>query len=169
MEPVNRNQGGYRSSLVMIHFPEEKLRAVIADAVEAIPDFAGFCNGGGARVLEDSRVMRILFSEIKKRHGYFLEDPVAKKTIAANFARKLSIPFGTIDITVDTMMKTNQIQDLLRRCAIEAQKRGQIIISSKATDAFIRALKNQMPMLGQNGIQLSYVSEILGHRSEAEK
>ncbi len=166
MEPVPRSAGNYRQSCIMIHFPDERLRSLIADAAGAVPDFTGFCNTGGARVLEDSRVMNILFSEIKKRHGFFIEQPVTRKSVAAVIARRLSLPFAQIDCSIDTAMKAPRIQELLKRCAMDAQKRGRIIISTKATGEFIRALKNELPFLRRNGVRLSYVSEIFAPAGE---
>jgi polysaccharide deacetylase 2 family uncharacterized protein YibQ len=105
--------------------------------------------------------MDILFSEIKKRHGYFIQDGGTRKTVAPVFARKYATPFAAIDCSVDTALKLSQIEELLRRCGQEAQKRGQIIIGSRPTEAFITALKSELPALRRNGIRLSYVSEVL--------
>lgn len=160
MEPIPSDARSYRQSCVMIHYPEDRLRSIITDASGAIPNYAGFCNAGGARVLEDSRVTNILFSEIKKKHGFFVEQLTTRKSVASAVARKLSVPFAQIDCCIDSSMNASRIQEILKHCAKEAQKRGRILISSKPTGEFIRALNNELPLLLRNGIQLSYVSEI---------
>lgn len=161
MEPISSKKDAYRSSLIMVHYPEEKLRRIIGTAAEAVPGFAGFGNLSGARVLEDSRVMSIIFSELKKRHGYFIEEGVTRKTVVPAIALKSAVPFATIDFSVDTTLTSAQIQELLRRCALESQKRGNVIICSRATSQFIRALTIELPMFRQKGISLSYISDIL--------
>ena len=161
MEPVPRSEENYRTSCIMIHYPEERLRSIIADAAGAVPNSAGFSNSGGTRVLEDSRVTGIIFAEIKKRHSYFIEDQVTRKSVAPLIARKLSLPFAAVDCSVDSALQVSRIQDIIKRCAMESQKRGHIIISSKATRAFITALKSELPVLRRNGVRLSYISEIL--------
>lgn len=160
MEPLPRGEENCRPSCIMIHYPEERLRSIITDAAAAVPNSAGFSNSGGSRVLEDSRVTGIFFAEIKKRHCYFIEDRATRKSVAPFIARKLSLPFAAVDCSVDSALQVSRIQELLRRSAIEAQKRGHIIVSSKATRAFITALKNELPVLRRNGVRLSYVSEI---------
>jgi polysaccharide deacetylase 2 family uncharacterized protein YibQ len=145
----------------MLHYPESRVRSIIDGAAEAVPDFAGFSNFGGTRALEDSRLTGILFSEIKKRHGYFIEDRATRKSVASAVADRISLPFGTIGRSVDSAMDVSRAEELIRNCAMEAQKRGYVIISSKASVSFIRALKKQLPVLRQNGIRLSYVSEIV--------
>jgi polysaccharide deacetylase 2 family uncharacterized protein YibQ len=161
MEPAPAKRKGAGAACIMIHYPEERLRSIVAGAAAAVPNFAGFCNSGGARVLEDSRVTNIVFSEIKKRHGYFIEEAATRKSVAPAIARSLSLPYASIDVTIDTTLKLARVQELIDRYAAEAQKCGSSIICSKATDVFIRALKNELPRLKKNGIRLSYVSELL--------
>lgn len=161
MEPINQKTDNYRSSLIMVHYPEDKLRRIIGNAAESVPGFAGFENLSGARVLEDSRVMGIIFSEFKKRHGYFIEEGVTRKTVVPAIAANSAVPFASIDFSVDTALTSTQIQELLRRCVIESQKRGSVIICSRATSQFIKVLTDELPMLRQNGIRLSYISDIV--------
>ena len=105
--------------------------------------------------------MSIVFSELKNRHGYFIEEGVTRKTVVPAIALKSAVPFATIDFSIDTTLNSTQIQELLRHCALESQKRGNVIICSRATSQFIRALTAELPMLRKNGISLSYISEIL--------
>jgi polysaccharide deacetylase 2 family uncharacterized protein YibQ len=63
-------------------------------------------------------------------------------------------------------MECSRIQELIRRCAVDALKRGHLIVGSKATPAFMRALKSELPFLRQHGITLSYVSEIAAPAGE---
>jgi polysaccharide deacetylase 2 family uncharacterized protein YibQ len=158
--PAQRTGDDQRPACIMIHYPEERLRSIIAGAAAAVPSFSGFSNNGGARVLEDSRVTTIIFAEIKKHHGYFLEAGTTHKSVAAAIARKAQLPFAIIDFSVDTSMKLSRIQEIIDKCALDARKRGQSIICSRATDVFLRALKNRLPLLKRNGIRLSYVSEL---------
>lgn len=161
MEPISLKKDADRSSLIMVHYPEERLRRIIGSAAESVTGCAGFENLSGATVLEDSRIMAILFSEFKKRHAYFIEEGVTRKTVVPAMAAKFAVPFAAIDFYVDTALNTVQIREFLRSSAIESQKRGKVIICSRATGRFIRALTEELPMLRQNGVRLSYVSAIV--------
>lgn len=164
--PVKLTPGAKGPACIMIHYPEERLRSIISTSADLVPDCAGFCNSGGARVCEDSRVLSILFSEMKKQRWYFLEESVSRKSLAPSIARSLALPFATIDMTIDSAMKPARIQESIERSIAEAQKRGQCIICSKATDAFLRTLKKELPLLKRNGVRLSYVSELLNPDTE---
>ncbi len=168
MEPLPKSFSRYDGTQIKIHYPEEKIKTIIKEATETIPSFAGFCNFYGKRVLEDSRVMKIVFQEIQKHHGYFIITSESKKSIAESMAKKTRIPYQKIDYTIDTDNSTELIGDSLRHCAVLAQKTGQILVSGRASDSFITALQNTLPQLKQNGIQLVYVSEILNHPGERQ-
>ena len=102
MEPLSSKYRQYSSEALLIHYPSEKIRTILKNATESIPYFAGFSNLCGTMVLDDSQVMKIILSELKKKHGYFLIDPVSRKSVAASMARKLNIPFRTIEISLDS-------------------------------------------------------------------
>ncbi|MCU0609627.1 MAG: divergent polysaccharide deacetylase family protein [Chitinispirillaceae bacterium] len=161
MEPAPARLPMSGSSTLMLHFPDEKVRSIIAGAAEAVPMHAGFCNLGGSRVLADSRIMNLLFSEIRKQHGYFLENPTSRQSLVSRFADRHAVPHASIDFKVDTMLSVTSIQELLRRVVIDAQNRGNIIISSRPTANFILALSRELPAMQQNGIRLSFVSDLL--------
>lgn len=169
MEPISSKKDISHSSIIMVHYPEEKLRTIILSAEALVPGFAGFCNLSGARVLEDSRVMGVVFSELKKKRSYFVEEGVTRKTIAPVVAAQFAVPFGTVDVSIDSTLSVKQIQELLRRSAVESGKRGNVIICSRATRQFFKALTAELPMLRQNGIRLSYISEIVDPENTAKK
>lgn len=168
MEPLPKSYSRYDETQIKIHYPEEKIKTIIKDATEAIPSFSGFCNFYGNRVLEDSRVMKIIFKEIQKHHGYFIITTNSKKSIAESMAKKIRLPYQKIDYTINSDNSAEIIGDSLRYCAVLAQNTGKVLVRGRASDSFITALQNTLPQLKQNGIQLVYVSEILNHPGEGQ-
>jgi polysaccharide deacetylase 2 family uncharacterized protein YibQ len=168
MEPLPKSFSRYDGVQIKIHYPEEKIKSIIKDAAETIPSFAGFCNFYGNRVLEDSRVMKIIFKEIQKHHGYFVITSESKKSIAESMAKRINLPYQKIDYTINSDNSAEIIGDSLRYFAVLAQKTGKVLVSGRASDSFITALQNTFPQLKQNGIQLVYVSEILNHPGEGQ-
>jgi len=168
MEPLPESYSKYDGIKIKIDYPEERIKTIIKDATDAIPSFAGFCNFYGNRVLEDSRVMKIIFKEIQKHHGYFIITSESKKSIAESIARKIQLPYQKIDFTINSDNSAEIIGDSLRYCAVLAQKTGKVLVRGRASDSFITALQNTLPQIKQNGIQLVYVSEILNHPNEGK-
>jgi uncharacterized protein len=167
MEPLARSYRQYSDKAIMIHYPHEKIRSILHSAAESIPNYAGYANLCGTRVIEDTPVMRTILGELKKGHGYFLIDPVSRKSVAAKIARELDVPYRSIDISLDsTASSGNALADTLHHAAMIAQKTGSVVLQGRATAEFIAALTKVLPYLQENGIKLVYLSEVMHHPQE---
>ncbi len=187
LEPSNRAHDDFKKQRLMIHYPEEKLRSLIHGSMGMVPGFAGFSNLGGTRALEDSRVMSIVFSEMKKRHAYFLEQAVTHKSVAASLADSFALPYATVQGLIDSIgdpgirisnrtlsrhaahpgnVHSPAIQEQLVHYALEARKRGKIIIVARASNELLEALRHEIPLFEHNGIKLALVSQLFDTTSE---
>ena len=164
MEPLTPAYKQYNNRTVMIHFPAEKIKSILHGATESIPSYAGFSNLCGSRVLEDTPVMKTIFTELKKDHGYFLIDPVSRKSVAVGIARDVDVPYRTIDLSLDSTASCSpSLADTLHHAAMIAQKTGSVVVQGRATAELIAVLKKQLPYLQENGIKLVYLSEVVHH------
>ncbi len=161
MEPIPPQFDKYRQSAVMIHYPEERIRAQISQAMTALPNFSGICNFFGTRAMEDSRVMEIVLSEVKKRGAYFIYSDITRKAIVPSLARRMEVSSYPVQGAIDTDDSPETIKEKLRKYSIAVQKTGRMIIRGPASPAFIQVLKEQREDLRQNGISLVYVSQII--------
>ena len=161
MEPVPAKYSKQSGAVIMVHYPQEKIQRIITESIGKIPHFSGLTNYYGSRIVDDSRVMSVVFSEISSKQAYFLYNPNSRSSSAESVAKKYNVPFKSVNLNVDTNSSVSALQDTLRRFAIFAQKTGDVIVSSKPTSAFINALKNELPVLKQNGIRLVYVSDLM--------
>ena len=166
MEPLPGTFSKYNSSVIMVHYPEDQIRSMIAQMTDAIPNFAGFCNFYGDRVLADSHVMSIIYDEVKKNHAYFLIDPGTRKSIAETLAKKMEIPYENITFSINTDLSAAAIQDTLLHFALIAQNKGSVLLKGKASPSFLAAVTNTKNLLHENGIRLVYASEIIKHPEE---
>jgi polysaccharide deacetylase 2 family uncharacterized protein YibQ len=160
MEPVPNAFAKQSSSVIMVHYTEDKIKQIVSDAMEKIPNFNGVSNYYGSRVLADSKVVSLLFDQFVSRKSYFLYYPQNRNISINEAVKSTGIPFVSIDVQIDTTFSVGRIQDTLRHCAMIAQKTGTVVVSSKALGSFIQALTNEIPVLKQNGIRLVYISEL---------
>ena len=169
MEPLARPYAQYAEKAVMIHYPPEKIRAILRTATEAVPNYAGYSNLCGSRVIDDTPVMRTILGELKKGHGYFLIDQVSRKSVAAKVARELDVPYRVIDLSLDSAASSGTaLKDTLRHAAMIAQKTGSVVLQGRATAELIAALREQLPYLQENGIKLVYLSEVMLHPQDGD-
>jgi polysaccharide deacetylase 2 family uncharacterized protein YibQ len=170
MEPLNKSFRHYSKEALMVHFPSDKIHAILENARESIPYYAGFSNLCGSRILDDSQVMKTILTEFKKNHAYFLIDPVSHESTAASVARTLDVPYRTIEISLDSAASASpSIEDTIRHAAMIAHKTGSVVVQGKATKQFIFCLKEQLPYLQKNGIRLVYASEVMHHGEVRKK
>ncbi len=165
MEPVPVKLSKQTGSIIMVHYPEERIRKILSESMEAIPHFSGITNYFGTNIINDSRVMSLVFSEFTSKKAYFLLNPQQHRSSISSMAAKYDIPHKPVDMYIDTNSSVSALQDTLRHCAMVAQKTGDVIVSSKPSAAFIKALKSELPVLKQNGIKLVYVSDLMPKRS----
>jgi len=161
MEPLPQQYDKYKGSMVMIHHSAENIRSIISQASAAIPNFSGVCNFHGAKVMEDSRAMGIILSEVSKRKAYFIYTDVSKKSVVPQLTKSMKIPNAPIQGSIDAAATAEQAKEKLRRYSITAEKTGKVLIKAQPSTAFIKALKEETEALRKNGIKLVYVSELV--------
>ena len=168
MEPLASGYRQYASDALLLHHTEEKVRSIIDDAAESVPFFAGFSNLCGSLLLDDSRIMKTILTDVGKKHGYFLIDPVSHKSVAASLCRTLGVPYRTADIVLDSAMScSSTIADTLRHAAMAALKTGSAVVLMRPTPQVVSALREAAPWLERSGVRFVYLSEIV-HNSREE-
>lgn len=161
MESTSGTRADPSDLRIMVHYPEEQIRKILEKAMQLAPDFAGFCNYGGSRVLDDSRVTRILFDEIKKRSACFIALNPPPGSVSVGVAQSAGCAFAVADGCIGLELSVAQIGKALEHYAAVAQTNGDAIVTGQANAGFITALGNKVSFLKKNGIKLVFVSEIV--------
>ncbi len=161
LEPKIASKTQYRKTMIMVHYPAEKIRAMIDQSVQVIPRFAGFGNLYGSRACEDSRVIGILMEKIASRRGYFVETKTARNSVVEQLARQHGVPYARVDARLEPEADAREIEEQLKHLSVIAQKKGGILIAATASGELVAALRRVVPFLKQNGIRLVYVSTIV--------
>jgi polysaccharide deacetylase 2 family uncharacterized protein YibQ len=161
MEPFPKTKDDLTTQLIMVHYSDDKIRSILRESVQNIPQFKGICNYHGGRVLDDSHAMNIICDEIKKVNGYLVISTASRKSNAPAVAREQNLPYIEVDFSFSANQTGPGITDSLRLCAILAQKKGTLLVKGHPTPQFIIALKQALPIFEDNGIQLVYVSELI--------
>lgn len=161
MEPLPPQYDKYKESMVIINHTDDDIRRIITHAAAAIPNFAGVCNFYGAKVMEDSKSLKIVLSEVSKRKAYFVYTDASKKSVAPQLTKSMKIPNASIQGAIDAAMTEDQARKNLRHYSIVAEKTGKALIKAQPSPVFIKVLKEETDALKKNGIRLVYVSELL--------
>jgi len=162
MEPLPPGElAKHRQTMVMVHHQEERIRNSISLAASSIPELSGVSNFHGNRVMDDSRAMDIILSEVSRCKGYFVYTETSRGSVIPALSAKHKVPSAAIQGSIETSDSPERIREKLRRFSMAAEKTGRIIIKAPPTDAFIAVLKEELETMRQNGIRLVYVSELV--------
>ncbi len=159
MEPLPRGSE-LHSSQIMIHYAENRIRNIYSQALQNITGVSGIANFHGSRVLQDSRVMEILLSETKRRGLYFIDTDITSKSTVPGIARNLAVASMTVQGRIGHSESTEQIRNTIRRFAVVSQKTGRVLLIAPSSAPFLNTLREELPNLRSNGIQLVYVSDL---------
>lgn len=155
--------------IIMVHLNEKEIRARIGEYIRIVPNFTGFINTFGSRALCDSRLLKIVLSEINKHHGYFIESPTAQHSAVTLAAKTEQIPSGIMQISIDTSKSEQSIVASFAHAAQIASEKGSIIIGIPLTKEAYSALLTSLPLFKHNGIELVLASEIVNTLDESDK
>ena len=162
MEPLPPAEfAKYKQAMVMVHYSEETIRGSISQAANSIPELSGVSNFYGNRVMEDSRVMEIILSEVNRRKGYFVYTETSRNSLASILCSKYKVPSAPVQGSIVMSDSPDKIREKLRKYSIAAEKTGKIIIKAPPSADFISVLKEEFEAMRQNGIKLVYVSDIV--------
>jgi uncharacterized protein len=166
MEPMPRALQRQTEKVILLHSSEQNIRSTLTWATQSIPYYAGFSSYYGSEVLQDSRIMSIVLSDIRKRQSYFIDTRITRKSVVRAVAEKTGVPWCGIDGQIGENTDPSRLRDTLRHFGMIAQKTGSVLVGAAPTLQFIRALREELPVLKQNGIRMVYVSEVLRHPGE---
>jgi len=160
LEPAGKVPPELQQSTIMVHYSEQSIRAMVSAAAQRIINVKGYSNLWGSRALEDSRVMTIVFEEIKKQRGYFIETKSARNSVAGPIAQRLAVPYENVTARLDNAPTPDLVAEIKRDAAI-AQLKGFLVVRCAGTRRLGDALKAALPFLRQNGVRLVFVSDIV--------
>ncbi len=162
----NRTGASPGPTPIMVHHSEEQIAGVLSSASRNIPNFAGFCNVGGSRILEDTRATRAVLSQIKRLHGYFVDDGSSPQSLVAQVATGLQLPYRQLDAAISEKSGPAAIEEYMQTLVHRAHKTISVLVSAPATAAFADALTRSRELFVANGVRYVYVSDILVHAGE---
>ena len=161
LEPASKIPSDFTCPIIMVHYPKDQIHSILSQAMKEVPNYSGFSNLWGGRAMEDSRIMTIVFSEIKKNHGYFLEIPTTKNSVAPSLAETNDIPFAEISGAITGKLRQAEVEKQLHAYAAAARNSGSAIVSINVDAPAVAAIKSSLQWFRQNGVMPVFPSQIV--------
>ena len=161
MEPHNAYVNNPGELAIWTDMTQEQIRQMVDEAVDSVPGSVGVNNHMGSKATENSGVMQVLMETLKGQDLFFIDSFTSRNSIAYRTAKAYHIPTARNQVFLDNSKDLNDIKKQIRQLARIAMGRGVAIGIGHAHMNMARALRESLPMLQTEGIQLVFASQVV--------
>ena len=140
---------------------EKQLLAQLDRDLSAVPYVKGVNNHMGSKFTENSELMRIVLKDIGQRGLFFLDSRTTPHTVGFRVAQELGIKTGQRSVFLDNDRDVAKIKTQLAELVALSKKNGHAIGIGHPHPETLRALREALPSLRDNGIEVVPVSMLL--------
>jgi len=132
---------------------------------EALKDFypgvKGINNHQGSLFTSDEEKMRILLGAIQSKGLFFVDSMTARQSKGYTLAKKMGIKTAKRDIFLDNQLDPQYIEGQIRELVETAKKQGKAIGIGHARKNTVAVLKDMLPEIEREGVEVVPVSSLL--------
>ena len=141
----------------------ERLKQIL----NSVPGISGVNNHQGSKATEDTIMMSIILSELKREGLFFLDSFSTNKSVCSEVAKAIGMRYAKRDIFMDippAKLKDSELRayiqgQLDKLCGI-AIKKGYAIGIGHDRKVTLDVLRNVIPQLKKKGIKFVFLSEL---------
>jgi polysaccharide deacetylase 2 family uncharacterized protein YibQ len=115
----------------------------------------------GSRFMEDSRKMKLVLTELKRRGLFFLDSRTTPQTVGVRTANSIGLEAGERAVFLDHESGEDAVRRSLHRLARLSLDSGKAIGIGHPHGATLRSLKRIIPEMKEQGIEVVPLSAIL--------
>ena len=130
-------------------------------AFDSVPYIDGVSNHMGSKATEDKRLMKLVFTEFKKRNLYFLDSLVTNNSVCPEVARQTGIKFAERSVFLDNINEAGYIKGQLRQLLSAAKQKQTAIGIGHDRALTLKVLKETAPEFQRDGVEFVYLSELV--------
>ena len=134
---------------------------LLDSALESVPHAAGVNNHQGSAATGDERVMKTVLGHLKNKNLFFVDSQVIATSVARRVAEEIGIPFTRRNVFIDNKATLEAVEQQLRAAEKIALTRGRVVAIGHDKKPTIEAIKEMVPELEKNGVELVLVKDLL--------
>jgi hypothetical protein len=161
MQPKDPANHHPRDQFVLLDSSDGEIAALIDGALEAVPYARGANNHMGSLLTSNEAAARRVLAALKARGLFFVDSKTAPTTVAYAQARRLRVPTALRDVFLDDEPTYEHAAAQLRRLVEIARQRGRALAIGHPFPTTLAALRDAVPWLKQQGVEIVFVSQIL--------
>lgn len=160
LEPYPSEKVRLEANTIMVNMGQDRVKAVLDDDLNDVLGAAGLSNHMGSKATGDSRLMGIIFKEIKGRGLYFLDSLVSGKSVGPSLSRQMGVKFVKRDVFLDNSSDPAYIKGQISKLKAAAKRQGYAVGIGHDRPNTLMVLKEVMPQLEKEGYKFVYLSEL---------
>jgi len=161
MEPKGYPEVNAGEGVLLVTMDNGVLLERLRENLAALPFIDGINNHMGSRFSEDEDKMRVVLGEIKQRGLFFVDSRTSAESRGYGLAVQMGIPAAERDVFLDNIQSPQAVRSELGRLAQLARLKGKAIGIAHPHEVTLEVLRQMLPQLHQEGIDLVPVSQVL--------
>ena len=154
LEPIEKPEGP-KVDLITTKMSPQEVKEELEKDLESVPDVVGVNNHMGSRATQDSKLMSLVASELKKKNLFFLDSRTHPKSIAYATAKSSGIVAFKRDVFIDGQDNSDYIKKQIKRAAQIAKQNGYVIAIGHIHKTTLLTIKEVIPSLKAEGFEIS--------------
>lgn len=160
LEPQREKKYHFEPDTILITMTRQEVIKILEADIKNLPGIKGISNHMGSLATENEPLMKIIFSELKKRRLYFL-DSYTGKSVCKDLAGSAGLAYARRQVFLDNKNDAQYIVGQLELLARIARQSGYAIGIGHDRPKTLDALAKLVPELKKRGFKFVYVSELV--------
>ncbi len=136
----------------------------VLSALESVPHVTGLNNHMGSLLTQKEEPMKWLMSVLQEKQLIFLDSRTTTKTVAQQTADAMGVTSLRRDVFIDNERQSVAMQKQLDELIKKSKQQGYATGIAHPYPETLAFLKEQLPLLGEKGVKLVPLSEVVKKR-----
>ncbi len=168
MASIDDNNLG--SGGLTLNMTETEVTQTIRDNLQAIPHAIGINNHMGSLLTRHPGHMQWVMNAVRQQGDlFFIDSRTAHQSVAYKMANETQVPSLQRDVFLDAWINPNKIRQQYRKLLKLAKKKGYAIAIGHPFPETINMLRQELPNLKSQGIELVSLSELVRQENPPTK
>ena len=161
MEPKGYPEVNPGIGALLTGMTDEELVAELNKNLDSLPDIKGVNNHMGSAFCENKKKLRLVMGELKIRGLFFVDSRTTSRTQAYRVAQEEEVPSAERNVFLDNIQTPQAVRRQLKRLIQLAKLKGEAIGIAHPHEVTLKVLKEDIPKLSGNGVELVPVSQLV--------
>jgi polysaccharide deacetylase 2 family uncharacterized protein YibQ len=161
MQPKDPANHHPRDQFILVDSSPAEISALIQNAQAMVPYARGLNNHMGSLITSNPEAMRRVLDQVKKANLFFIDSKTTYETVGFDLAREMNIKTIVRDVFLDDQQDYFYSSNQIKRLVELARKNGRALAIGHPFKSTLDALRDAIPWLKQQKVEIVFVSAIL--------